>query len=81
MGLFGNSYPAIDIKDSTVLITGAGRGIGRATAELFAAKGARVALADVDYPAAKAASAGAASAAAGALSPVLIAPAFPASPY
>ncbi|MFH5207026.1 SDR family NAD(P)-dependent oxidoreductase [Antrihabitans spumae] len=53
MTLFGNSYPRIDLSDSIVLITGGGRGIGRATAELFAAKGARVVLADVDLAAAE----------------------------
>lgn len=55
--MFGNSYPSIDLTRATVLITGAGRGIGRSTAELFAAKGARVAIADVDRPAADAAAA------------------------
>jgi 3-hydroxybutyrate dehydrogenase len=32
----------------TVFITGAGSGIGRAAAELFAAQGARVAVADIN---------------------------------
>jgi NAD(P)-dependent dehydrogenase (short-subunit alcohol dehydrogenase family) len=32
----------------TVLITGAGAGIGRAAAELFSQRGARVAVADID---------------------------------
>jgi len=36
------------IRDSVVVITGAANGIGRATAEVFAAEGAVVALADVD---------------------------------
>jgi NAD(P)-dependent dehydrogenase (short-subunit alcohol dehydrogenase family) len=39
---------------STVLITGAGRGIGAATARLLAARGARVAVLDVDGAAADA---------------------------
>jgi NADP-dependent 3-hydroxy acid dehydrogenase YdfG len=38
----------IDPGSATVAITGAGRGIGRATAELFAAKGATVCLGDID---------------------------------
>ncbi len=38
MALFGNSYPKIDLNGAVVLISGAGRGIGRATAELFASK-------------------------------------------
>lgn len=36
-----------------VIITGAGAGIGRETAKLFAAKGGRVVVADIDMPAAK----------------------------
>ncbi len=36
-----------DLKDKIVLITGAGKGTGRRVAELFAARGAALALADV----------------------------------
>lgn len=36
------------LQNQTALITGAGRGIGRAIAELFAREGARVAVADID---------------------------------
>jgi NADP-dependent 3-hydroxy acid dehydrogenase YdfG len=48
-------YPAIDLAESVVLITGGGRGIGRATGAAFAASGAVVVLADLDLPAAEAA--------------------------
>ena len=42
------SYSFSDIKDQVVIITGSGRGIGKATAKLFAAHGAKVALTDID---------------------------------
>jgi len=38
----------MDFKDKVAFVTGAGSGIGRATALAFAAGGARVALADRD---------------------------------
>jgi len=37
------------LHNRIALITGAGRGIGRAIAEHYAREGARVAVADVDY--------------------------------
>jgi len=45
------------LQGKTALITGAARGIGRATSELFAAEGARVILADLDQKAGQAAAA------------------------
>ncbi|GAA4553999.1 SDR family oxidoreductase [Amycolatopsis samaneae] len=45
---FGSRYPAIPLRGAVVAITGAGRGIGRATAAAFAARGATVCLGDLD---------------------------------
>ena len=42
------------VRGSTVLVTGAGSGMGRATAEVFAAEGANVAVTDYDGAAAEA---------------------------
>jgi hypothetical protein len=46
------TYPKIDLDGAVVAITGGARGIGQATAELFAAKGATVCLGDIDGAAA-----------------------------
>jgi NAD(P)-dependent dehydrogenase (short-subunit alcohol dehydrogenase family) len=37
-----------DLRDKVILVTGAGRGLGRAAAELLAASGATVGVADID---------------------------------
>ncbi len=42
------------LKDRIALVTGSGNGIGKATAQLFAAEGAHVHLADLDFAAADA---------------------------
>ena len=41
------------LQGKSVFITGAGRGIGRVAAELFAREGARIAIADIDLPGAE----------------------------
>jgi short-subunit dehydrogenase len=56
MTLF-SAYPDIELSGARVLITGAGRGIGQASADLFARKGSEVALADIDLAAARSAAA------------------------
>ncbi len=43
-----NKYSFEDIKDQVVIITGAGRGIGRTTAEVFASQGAKIVISDID---------------------------------
>jgi NAD(P)-dependent dehydrogenase (short-subunit alcohol dehydrogenase family) len=50
-------YPAVSLAGRTVLVTGAGRGLGRAFAEACAEHGARVIIADLDAAAGEAAAA------------------------
>ncbi|WP_378737530.1 SDR family oxidoreductase [Nocardia brasiliensis] len=57
MRILGHGYPDIDLTGARVLVTGAGRGIGQSTAELFASKGSQVVIADVDAVAAETAAA------------------------
>ncbi|WP_370932428.1 SDR family oxidoreductase [Amycolatopsis sp. cg13] len=47
------TYPKIDLDGASVAITGGGAGIGRAVAKLFAGKGARVAIGDLNKAAAE----------------------------
>ncbi|WP_116199553.1 SDR family oxidoreductase [Amycolatopsis circi] len=47
------NYPKIDLDGASVAITGGGAGIGRAVAKLFASKGARVAIGDLNKAAAE----------------------------
>lgn len=44
----------MNLKDKVVIVTGAGSGIGKATAKLFGAHGARVVVSDIDRKNAKA---------------------------
>ena len=46
--IMAGAYTFDDIKDQVVVITGSGRGIGKATAELFAAHGAKLVISDMD---------------------------------
>lgn len=46
-------YPKIDLASAVVLVTGGGRGIGRATALAFAERGARVIVGDLEGDAAE----------------------------
>ncbi|MEQ0564338.1 SDR family oxidoreductase [Amycolatopsis sp. NEAU-NG30] len=45
----GDRYPAIGVRGAVVAVTGGARGIGRATAAEFAARGATVCVGDLDH--------------------------------
>ena len=53
MSRFRTPHPRVSITASTVLVTGAGSGIGRATALAFAERGATVLCADIDLASAE----------------------------
>lgn len=57
MSILSSSYPAFPLQGAVVLITGGGRGIGRATGHAFARAGAHVWLGDRDELAVTAAAA------------------------
>ncbi len=41
-------YPKIELDGAVVVVTGGGRGIGKATCDLFTARGATVCVGDLD---------------------------------
>ena len=48
------AYQFEDIKDTVVIVTGSGRGIGKGIAELFADYGANIVISDIDEDVCKA---------------------------